>query len=318
MNLLFLSSDPISIPCLEALAQGEIEGVKVAGVVSNPDRRKGRGKRMQRNPVAELAEKFGIPVLQTPKLTASDLAEFVDFDTALVFAFGQILSRKILAMKPDRFLNLHTSPLPLLRGPSPIETAIALGWTETKVCLMRLVFAMDKGAVGGRETVIIERTDTGTSLREKMSKASVRLLSQIAPEKFPEISWQEQNHHEATYCRKLRKEDSLIDFSLTSEEIVNRSRAFLAWPGTSFCIGNETIRVADLEIEEPSGQPGQVLETKDRLIIATGDSSISIGQLQRPTRKMLPYASSQGSLPFRIGDRLSFTLSKPLVRKSHS
>ena len=313
MRILFLSSDPISIPCLQALGSGKITGVEVSGVICNPDQRKGRGKKMQKNPVAEAAESLGLPILQTSRLTAENLVRLNFFDAALVFAFGQILSRKVLDLCPGRFLNFHASPLPLLRGASPIESAIAEGWDTTGVCLMQVTRAMDAGPVGARMTLPIQPDETGPSLREKIATRSVELLENFSAQRFDSLPWKEQDHGKATYCRKLCKADAGIDFSLPAREVFNRFRAFAGWPGTSFSIRREVIKVDDLRVEDESGQPGQILAAGERLQIATGRQSISIGRLQRPTKKMLPFAEFQKQAKLQPGQRLSYRLSRPLT-----
>ncbi|MEM0967049.1 MAG: methionyl-tRNA formyltransferase [Verrucomicrobiota bacterium] len=309
MKLLFLSSDPISLPSLRVLAAGDISSVSVSGVITGTDRKKGRGKKLQRNPVAEAAEGFGLPVLQTEKLTASELENFTPFDMALVFAFGQILSSKILSLAPHRFINLHASPLPLLRGASPIETAIAEGWTETAVCLMQLVREMDAGPVAAKVDIPITSSETGVELRRKVADSCPTLLSLLSGQS---LSWKEQNHSEATWCRKITKADGLIDFSMTAKEVVNRARAFAGWPGSSFLLNGELVKAEQIEMNDQTGLPGTILEASHRLIIACQDSSVSIKKIQRPTRKMIPFQDFQNQTPVIEGSRIDFQKSQPL------
>ncbi|MEM9018113.1 MAG: methionyl-tRNA formyltransferase [Verrucomicrobiota bacterium] len=312
MNLLFLSSDPISLPSLHALTTGEVPGVVVNGVVTNPDRRKGRGKKLQRNPVAAAAGNLGLPVLQTEKLTHSQLEDFVPFDTALVFAFGQILSQRILSLAPDRFLNLHASPLPLLRGASPIETAIAEGWTETAVCLMQIVHEMDAGPVADRVSIPIAPTDTGLILRAKVAESCPDLLRKIGAE----LQWEEQDHSAATWCRKLSKADAQIDFSLTSSEVVDHARAFGGWPGASLLLNGEMVKAEDIRAIEGSAAPGTILPSSDTLDVACGDGAVSIGRLQWPTKKMIPFREFRKQYPVGAGDLIEYAKSRPLQRNS--
>ncbi len=315
MRLLFLSSDPISLPCLRAVARGSIDGLEISGVVTNPDRKRGRGKKIQRNPVAEEAEKLGLPTLQMGRLTADRLARFVSFEAALVFAFGQILPAKILGMRPDLFFNFHASPLPRLRGASPIETAIAEGWKETEICLMRMTRAMDAGAVGDRISVPIGSFDTGPDLREKISFAAVSLLPSLTPARLNSLAWEEQDHGRATFCRKLTKADAFIDFSLPAADIVDRSRAFAGWPGTSLRLLGEEMKTEDLRAVEGKGRAGEILEVGDRLIVAAGQGAVSIGRVQRPTRRMIPFPEYQKQAALCPGEKIGFRLSQPLVRR---
>ena len=239
MNLIFLSSDPISLPSLEELANGKISGIRITAVVTNPDRRSGRGKKIQRNVVAAKAEELGLPVLQTSKLTTDQCRSLPEFDAALVYAFGQILPRSVLSLKPNRFLNIHASPLPRLRGPSPIETAIAEGWMTTEISLMRMVLRMDAGDVAHRQTVEITRTDTGRSLREKIAHVSASLVHRIPEALSDEAHWERQVDSNATWCRKISKQDASLDLSLPATVLADRARAFSGWPGSTLQIHGE-------------------------------------------------------------------------------
>jgi len=314
MDLLFLSSDPISIDCLQALAGGQIPGVKVSGVITNPDRRSGRGKKLQQNVVAAQAEELGLPILQTPKLSADEIATLHSFDAALVFAFGQILPRSVLSLRPGLFLNIHASPLPQLRGPSPIETAIAEGWTQTEISLMRMVQRMDAGDIALRQTIPIGSDETGHGLRKIIAAQSALLLQQIQKVTSPHYQWEAQDEKQATWCRKITKADACLDFSHSAQTLVNQSRAFDVWPGSTVEIGGEMMKVTDIHKSTHSGQPGEVLSAGEQLIIAAGEDSVSIGKIQRPSRKMIPFAEFQRTSPIQPRTLLTYPCSVPFVR----
>ena len=314
MDLLFLSSDPISLPSLEALAGGKVADTRLVAVITNPDRRSGRGKKVQRNAVAAKADELGLPVHQTPKLTLEEIQGLPHFDAALVFAFGQILPRSILSLRPGLFLNVHASPLPFLRGPSPIETAIAEGWSSTEISLMRMVQRMDAGDIAFRQKTTIDPSETGPSLREKIALQSATLVERVPDAVALESAWDLQDDSSATWCRKISKKDGRLDFSLPAQTLANQSRAFEGWPGSTILIGGETMKVADLSMTDGSGHPGEILSADERLEIATGEGALSIGMIQRPSRKMAPFAEFQRATPVQIGSLLSFPLSQPLVR----
>mgnify|MGYP003108671988 CR=1 FL=1 len=318
MNLIFLSSDPISLPSLEELANGKISGIRITAVVTNPDRRSGRGKKIQRNVVAAKAEELGLPVLQTSKLTTDQCRSLPEFDAALVYAFGQILPRSVLSLKPNRFLNIHASPLPRLRGPSPIETAIAEGWMTTEISLMRMVLRMDAGDVAHRQTVEITRTDTGRSLREKIAHVSASLVHRIPEALSDEAHWERQVDSNATWCRKISKQDASLDLSLPATVLADRARAFSGWPGSTLQIHGEVVKVSGIEADTGNGYPGEVLQTDEVLEIATGLGSIKISQIQRPSRKMIPFPEFQRTHPLTKGTVLGFVLSTPLVRHTQA
>jgi len=314
VNLLYLSSDPIGIPCLEHLAAGSADEINLTGVVTAPDRRQGRGKKLKRNPVAEAADPLGVPALQTERLQPDELESFAPFDAALVFAFGQILSAKVLALRPGRFLNLHPSPLPLLRGPSPLETALAEGWRSTEICLMEVAKRMDAGPVARRMPLEILPADSGPTLRERAGSECIQLLETLSSALRGEVDWEQQDESSASWSRIIHKKDGWIDFSLPAERLVCRSRAFAGWPGALLRLKGETIRVEHLSSVDASGRPGEILQTDGRLVIAAGNKAVSIGSLQRPTRKMVPWDEFRKAVPLKKGRILSYPLSEPLVR----
>jgi|GEM_PF-250056 len=318
MRLLVLSSDPIALPLLEGLLHGEGEQLRLAGVVTAPDRRAGRGQRVQPNPVAAWAREAGLPVTQQEGVGLADLESLPDFEAALVFAYGQILSAAFLDSAPAGFFNFHPSPLPLLRGPSPLETALAEGWEETELCLVRMVEAMDAGPVGDRTTLRIQADETAPRLRERVAAAARDRLPELARAARGELPWREQLDSLATYCRKIRKEDGFLDFSLPARQLEARARAFHPWPGSSLLHDGRRCRVDGLSVETGSGPPGEILAAGDTLVVATGEDALAIQSLQRPTRRMLPFAEAARGLGFTPGEHLAYSSARPLVRTPRS
>jgi methionyl-tRNA formyltransferase len=318
MRLLVLSSDPIALPLLEGLLHGEGEELRLVGVVTTPDRRAGRGQRVQPNPVAAWAREVGVPVAQQERVGLADLDALPTFEAALVFAYGQILSAAFLDSAPAGFFNFHPSPLPLLRGPSPLETALAEGWEETELCLVRMVEAMDAGPVGDRTTLRIHADETGPRLRQRAAEAARDRLPELARAARGELPWREQLDSLASYCRKIRKEDGVLDFSLPARQLEARARAFHPWPGTSLLHDGVRYRVDGLSVETGSGPPGEILAVGDSLVVATGEDALAIPSLQRPSRRMLPFAEAAQGLGFTTGEHLPFSPARPLVRLPHS
>ncbi|MGE9290172.1 MAG: methionyl-tRNA formyltransferase, partial [Puniceicoccales bacterium] len=220
-----------------------------------------------------------------------------------------------LALRPGLFLNVHASPLPELRGPSPIETAIAEGWESTEISLMRMVQRMDAGDVAYRQKVTIPPSATGSELRAKIAAQSATLAQRIPDAVALDSGWDQQDETTATWCRKICKDDARLDFSLPAQTLVNRARAFEGWPGSTIAIANETLKVADIQQTDQCGLPGEILSVDERLEIATGQGSLSIGMIQRPSRRMIPFAEYQRTTPVTPGQFLSYPLAEPLVRR---
>ena len=215
-------------------------------------------------------------------------------DLTLVMAYGHILKDSLLEAAPLGCFNLHASMLPKYRGASPIETSLAMGESETGVTLMRVIPRMDSGPIIDMETVPISSSETGSSLREKLAHACVPLilrnLADLLAQKFSENV---QDEKQVTYCRKLTKQDGQIDFSLSAEEIENRSRAFASWPGCYFFHEDHPLRVGELRVHPAITHLAcgeRCSEHVNSLILGTSAGAVEILALQKPGGKMLPIA----------------------------
>ena len=298
-----MGSDAIAVPVLKYLAQ-EAKGVcELAGVYSQPDRPKGRGKKLQPNPLAAAAQELGLTLLQPEKPGPDDVAWMRDNDIqlVLVMAYGHILKKSLLAAPPLGFVNFHASLLPKYRGASPVESAVASGETETGVSLMRIIPKMDAGAVCDVERVAIEPLDTGASVREKLSAATVPLLARNLESLLNgTATFTEQDEAQATYCRKLEKTDGQLDFSATASVLAARINGLDPWPGCYCEVGDVRVKLRAATVmqrglpDESAGDidrvPGSVLAaSEDGVDIAAGKGSVlRVRQLQRPGGRMLP------------------------------
>ena len=322
-KIVFFGSDSICLPSLEWLhTQGE-ERWELLAVVSQPDRKQGRGQKLKSNPVAEYAKEKGVQLFQ-PDKPGEDLVQFIEghkVDVSFVMAYGHFLGRAIRKASRLGMVNFHGSILPKYRGASPVETAIACGETETGVSLMQIDREMDAGAVADIEVVPIEKEDCASSVRMKIGEATVPILerSMIALLEN-ELEFKSQNEALKSHCRKLTKEDGLIDFELSAEVIYNRWRAFKTWPNT-FCFHGETrIKVGRLEIcelasaEDKVSLPcGSVILEKDSLKVVTQNGFIRIFELQKAGGKMLAVPDFLRGYSIKDGDLLKGQQHTPLL-----
>lgn len=318
-QFVFFGSDAICLPCLEFLHEGVGADGGLLAVVSQPDRKQGRGQQLRANPVAAYAKAKGIPLLQPekPDVATVDWMREQGVDVSFVMAYGHYLGHSIRTVSRLGMYNFHASILPKYRGASPIETALASGETETGISFMQVERAMDAGAVADVERVVIEPTDTALSLREKLGLAVVPLLERVLPAILNQsLEWRPQVNSEATYCRKLCKADGWIDFSLPADAILNRWRAFKSWPG-SFCIhGEHRLKIGTMAVLDASDilmdltaskselVIGGLIRDEDYLIVRTGSGWIRLLELQRPGGKMLPVSEFLRGYPMKTGDRL--------------
>jgi len=296
-RVVFMGSDAIALPLVECLAGGCGGRVELAAVVTQPDRPVGRGRRLRANPVAAFAEGLpGLPVFK-PGKPGPELVAWIrgqEIALVLVMAYGHILKPELIAAPARAMVNFHASLLPRLRGASPVETAVATGEAETGVTLMQVVPRMDAGPVAGREAIPVGAQDTGGSMRQKLAHLTVPLLERLLePLLAGTCRFEAQEEAEATYCRKLTREDGVLDFRASAGELAQRIRGLDPWPGCTFTAGEDSIKVRGAralagEAREP---PGTVLGTGEHgLRVATGEGVLAIAELQRPGGKMLPAA----------------------------
>ena len=290
---IFFGSDAICLPILNALILSA-DRLELRAVVSQPDRRQGRGKRIASNPVAAWAKENKIELLQ-PEKPGAELAEWLQAHStavALVMAYGHYLNSAIREAPSIGMYNFHASLLPKYRGAAPIEWAIANGDSQTGVAMMKVTKEMDAGEVAAIETVEIEPSDLAASVRRKIGYAVVPLFDRCMKAGLmrQELSFYPQDTAAATHARKLVKSDGLIDFSLPAKVIYNRIRAFSTWPGSFFYYRSTLIKVGRSEwSEQQHGQrPGTVLTADKTLCVAASDGMVTFIDLQRPGGRLLP------------------------------
>lgn len=233
MRVVFMGTPAFAVPSLEALANSDHE---VVGVVTQPDRPKGRGQAVVSCPVKELALSKGLPVRQPDKIKSPEflhqLSEWKP-DVIAVTAFGRILPKTILDLPPMGCVNVHGSLLPAYRGAAPIQWALIHGDTETGITTMLMDEGMDTGAMLLQQTIQIEPEDTALELGARMAEAGgallVETLARLAAQTVVPCA---QDHSRATMAPLLKKEDGVIDWTQSVTEIANRIRGLSPWPGS--------------------------------------------------------------------------------------
>jgi methionyl-tRNA formyltransferase len=285
---------------------------EVAGVFTQPDRAVGRGQKIVPNAIKTWAIARGLPVFQPDKLTEEVRLELANqaADLALVMAYGHILKDAFIATPRLGTLNLHASILPKYRGASPIQTAIASGETETGVSLMRIVRKLDAGPVADVERVPILPRDTALEIEKKLSYASIPLLARTLPRlRDGLLNFLMQDESQASFCRRLVKEDGQLDFTSSAKELAARINGLFPWPSCVVEILGQPIKIGLAEALEDShgGQPGEILTATDAntVAVATGRGTLRLLRLQRPGGKMLGAADFLRGFSIPAGTRLA-------------
>lgn len=292
-RMIFMGSDPISLPLLDSIQLGRCGDIEIAGVYTQPDRPKGRGKKVVANGIKLWAEGNGIPVFQPERMRKVDRLDIAEMgvDMILVMAFGHMLSQALIDTPSKGIWNFHTSILPKYRGASPIQCAVASGDSETGVTLMKVALEMDAGPILDVETVDIRRLDTALDVESKLSQACVPLIERNLSRIFAgEVEPIAQQAKVATYVRKLGKDDGELDFSNSAEVLAHRINGLFPWPGSRVFHGEVAIKIglADFALEPRDGVAGEVLGLEEGgLAIACGSGVLYLKRLQRPGGKML-------------------------------
>lgn len=287
VRIVFLGTPEIAAQGLSYLLNN---GFNVVGVVSQPDAPRGRGKRLSPSSVSQVALDRGIPLHRPLKLNKDyGFVEELHPDLLLTYAYGQILSTKVLALS-SKFppLNVHASDLPRLRGASPIQTSILEGDTSTAVCLMEMVKQMDAGRVFARIGINIDPEDDSTALEEKVSKTACELLGTYLPRYFDgELVGEPQDESQVTFCHMFSRKDEYLDPGSSPEEFVNRVRAFSSKPGAFLVLGDGTsIKVYRAIKSEAKGEEGRILSAdRGHLILGVNGGSVELLTVQKQGHK---------------------------------
>lgn len=285
MRIVFMGTPDFAVPSLDALLRSEDQ---VVGVVTQPDRPKGRGQTLTPSPIKVLALQHRLPILQPEKMKA---AEFLDAlrawepDLIAVTAFGRILPKIILDMPPRGCVNVHGSLLPQYRGAAPIQWAVINGERETGITTMLMDEGMDTGPMLLQERVPIDPTDTAGTLATKLAPVGGALLVDTLRQlKAGTLHPRPQDHGAATLAPILKKEDGLIDWSLPAAAIANRVRGLSPWPGAyTYAGADRWLLWSVVPTDQPSGQanPGRIVSARpDALLVATGDRLVAIKEFQ--------------------------------------
>lgn len=311
LRTVFMGSDEIALPFLSALWEDAGDRLAWAGVFTQPDRRSGRGMKLQASPVKEWALQRGLPVRQPTKCGPEDLEWLRASGVELIFvmAYGQILRESLFGLPRCGALNLHASLLPRYRGASPINTAIAAGESRTGVTLMRIVKALDAGPVADYEEVPVDEREDTPSLRRKIAAACIPLVMRnLDALSEASLEFVEQDSARASYCRIIEKDDADIDVRAPAEVLDRRIRALHPWPGTRVALDGLALRIGAAKPvagKDPGCEPGRLeVVAGKQLLLHCGAGKLEILQLQKPGGRMLPAPEFLRGMPGLDGQRV--------------
>lgn len=284
MKIVYMGTPEFAVAPLKAILEA---GHEVCCVVTQPDRPKGRGSRVQMSPVKEFAAAHEIPVFQPPKIKAAESIEKLKelgADAFVVAAFGQILSEEILRMPRFGCINIHASLLPAYRGAAPIQQVILDGEKESGVTIMQMDAGIDTGDILLQRAVPIEKAETDISLGVKLSEVGATLiLDALAGLEEGTLSACRQKEEESSYAKMLTKAMGLVDFAVPADVIERKVRGLYSWPGAYTFYQGKMLKIyrADVLEEAPDGEAGSVSDvTKDAIIVNTGKGKLALLEVQ--------------------------------------
>ena len=291
MRVIFMGTPAFSVGTLEALVQA---GHEVVLAVTQPDKPKGRGGKMQYTPVKEKALEYDIPVFQPVKVREKSCVEKLDSykaDVMVVVAFGQILPREILELTPYGCINVHASLLPKYRGAAPIQWSIIDGETVTGVTTMQMDEGLDTGDMLLKTEVPLEPDETGGSLHDKLSAAGAKLcVETLKALEEKTVTPEKQGETPTKYARMLDKELGKIDWTKDAASIERLVRGLNPWPSAYTSWEGKTMtiwsaEVVDRECKAPCGTVAEV--TKTDFSVQTGKGLLKVTELQIPGKKRM-------------------------------
>jgi methionyl-tRNA formyltransferase len=309
MRIVFMGTPEFAVPSLAALLRSDHS---VVGVVTQPDRPKGRGQELAASPINQLAQQHEIPVLQPLKMKDPRFLEALSAwkpDLIVVAAFGRILPKAVLDLPPRGCINVHASLLPKYRGAGPIQWAIIRGEQETGITTMLMDEGMDTGAILLQEALPIAPEDTAGTLSAKLAEVGGRLLiDTLARLEQGALRPKPQDHGRATMAPLLKKEDGLLDWSLPALELAGRVRGLSPWPGAHTYLGEERWAIWKASVHDPSpaGEaPGTIIDaSQEGLLVATGAGLLRVTEFQPANSRRMSVAQYLAGHKLASGLRL--------------
>ena len=311
MRIAFLGSPPFAVASFAAVLEA---GLEVVGLVTAPPRLAGRGRKEAPNPLVDLADANGVPVLRPE--SARDVNFQAAFhkwnaDLGVVVSYGQMLDTAMLALPRLGCVNLHGSLLPRWRGASPIQAAILNGDSKTGVSLQKMVLALDAGAVLAEAEVSLDGTEEAPALTQRLADLGAQFLVETL-QGFSSTgllpSGIEQEDAGVTLCKKIRKSNGVIHWKQNAISIERQVRAMSGWPcGQTWLSDGAGLRIHAGRVvmeENKSAAPGAILSLEDGITVACGEGAYRIDTLQREGKARMEATAFLQGARLEVGQTL--------------
>ncbi len=310
MRVVFFGTPAVAAEYLRAIDRRH----QLVGVVTQPDRPRGRGRKVSPSPVKQTALELGIAVAQPTNLLADAFPQQLRAWAAEVFvvvSYGEILPLSLIKMPPQGSVNVHYSLLPKLRGAAPVQRALMEGLTETGITVQYIHEEFDAGDVILQTMLAIEPEDNAVTLTQRLTVPGIPLLMQVLDLLVAgEVEAQPQDREAATLAPSLTREDGLIDWCRPAREVVNQVRGCFPWPGANCLFGDQRLKITQAAVvgaeQYGGGDCGEVVEiiSGEGFVVQAKPGAVLIRELQPAGRRIMSAADFVRGARLKEGTRL--------------
>jgi methionyl-tRNA formyltransferase len=312
LRIIFCGTPEFAVPSLKHLLQQP--DFEVVAVFTQPDRPRGRGHEISFAPVKQIVLTANLPVHQPAKIRAPEIEQelrTLAADAIVIIAYGQIIPARLLNIPKHGWINLHASLLPKYRGAAPINWAIVNGETSTGLTTMRIDAGMDTGEMLLQQELPIGADETTPQLAARLADAGATLIAEtLRGIARGELKGQAQDNAEATLAPILKREDGLIDWSLSAKQIYDRMRGFTPWPDSYSRFRSQTCHLHGVPVsnEECDAVAGTILNLGGKLRVVCGRSSLlELNTVKLEGRKQVSAAEFANGARLQAGERFGQT-----------
>ncbi len=294
-KIIFFGTPEFALPILKKIYNSKHE---ILMVYTQPPKKSFRGQKLNKTVIHEFSEKVSLNVKTPNDLVGEEtFLNKINFDIGIVVAYGKLIPKEILNLSKYGFINIHASLLPKYRGAAPIQRSLINQDKETGISFMKIIEKLDSGPVCKKYKIAINKNENYNSLLARLSSLGednvIEIIEQIIENK---IKFFEQNEHEASYAKKIKKSDGKINWNESAELIQAKVNALNPNPGGWFIFDNERYKILRADISLTDGQPGEVIN--DDFIVGCGNKSLKIIEIQRQGKK------PQNSKDFLMGSKI--------------
>ena len=284
-KIAFMGTPIFAVPILKNIYQN---GYEVSAVYTQPPRKSNRGQKFEKSPIHSFAETISLDV-RTPDHLKNNKYEYeyfknLDLDLVIIVAYGMIIPKEFLSLCKDGFINLHASILPKFRGAAPIQRSIMNKDKETGISVMKINEKLDEGDISHIFKINIKENENAQTLSDRLSALASEKISEVIDSIMDkEVKFKPQDHSQATYAEKIKKNEGLIDWNDKAEDIIGKINGLYPFPGGFFIYRGERYKILKAQISFSKDQPGKVLS--EDLEISCGENSIKVLDIQREGKK---------------------------------